>query len=96
MSTDFFSKSTFLKNSFYTIKLSNSLDPDQTGHYVRPDLAPNCLQRLSALVGKELLTSKTGLKPPIKNRQNRCLQDQLSLNEGPKYCRMLLLTCIKR
>ena len=24
------------------------LDPDQVGHYVQPDLGPNCLQRLSA------------------------------------------------
>ena len=28
--------------------MSNSLDPDQALHYVRPDLGPNCLQRLSA------------------------------------------------
>ena len=26
----------------------NKLDPDQAGHNVRPDLGPNCLQRLSA------------------------------------------------
>ena len=32
---------------FNTIRVSNSLDPDQAGHFVRPDLAPNCLQRLS-------------------------------------------------
>ena len=44
-----FLKSTFLQNSFRnTIKVSNSLDPDQARHYVRPDLVPNCLQRLSA------------------------------------------------
>ena len=28
--------------------MSNSLDPDQAGHFVRPDLDPNCLQSLSA------------------------------------------------
>ena len=28
--------------------MSNSLDPDQTGQNVRPDLGLNCLQRLSA------------------------------------------------
>ena len=28
--------------------MSNSLDPDQTGLFVWPDLGPNCLQRLSA------------------------------------------------
>ena len=44
-----FSKSTFSKNSFRnTIRVSNSLDPDQARHYVGPDLDPNCLQRLSA------------------------------------------------
>ena len=28
--------------------MSNSLDLDQAQHFVRPDLGPNCLQRLSA------------------------------------------------
>ena len=28
--------------------MSNSLDLDQAGHFVRPDQDPNCLQRLSA------------------------------------------------
>ena len=27
--------------------MSNSLDPDQARLFVRPDLGPNCLQRLS-------------------------------------------------
>ena len=31
-----------------TIRVSNSLDPDQARHFVRPDLDPNCLQKLSA------------------------------------------------
>ena len=49
LSADFFSKSTFYKNSFMnTIRMSNRLDPDQTRHFVGPDLDPNCLQRLSA------------------------------------------------
>ena len=35
--------------------MSSSLDPDQARHFVRPDLGPNCLQRLSAdIAGKEL------------------------------------------
>ena len=29
-------------------KVSNSLNPDQTQHFVSPDLGPNCLQRLWA------------------------------------------------
>ena len=45
----FFSKLTFLKNSFRNaIRVSNSLDPDQARHLVGPDPGPNCLQRLSA------------------------------------------------
>ena len=45
----FFSKFTLSKNSFRnTIGVSNSLDPDQVRHFVRPDLGPNCLQRSSA------------------------------------------------
>ena len=43
-----FSKSFFRKNSFRkTIRVSNSLDPDQARYFVGPDLGPNCLQTLS-------------------------------------------------
>ena len=31
-----------------SIRVSNSLDPDQARRFVGPDLGPNCLQRLSA------------------------------------------------
>ena len=31
-----------------TVRVSNSLDPDQARHFVGPDLCSNCLQRLSA------------------------------------------------
>ena len=42
-------KINFLKNSLRnSIKVSNSLDPDQAQRFVGPDLGPNCLQRLSA------------------------------------------------
>ena len=34
---------------FNTIRVSNSLDPDQARHFVGPDLGPNCLQRLLAV-----------------------------------------------
>ena len=41
---------------FNTIRVSNSLDPDQAQHFVGPDLGQNCLQRLSGdIAGKELL-----------------------------------------
>ena len=43
---DFVLKFTFSKKSFRnTIRVSNSLDPDQAGRFVWPDLVPNCLQR---------------------------------------------------
>ena len=39
----------FSKNSFgITIRVANSLDPDQARHCVGPDHDPNCLQRSSA------------------------------------------------
>ena len=45
----FISKSTTPKNSFRnTIRVSISLGPDQTRSSVGSDLAPNCLQWLSA------------------------------------------------
>ena len=48
-SADFFSKLTFSKNYLRnTIQVSNSLDLDQAGHFVGPDLGPNFLQKLSA------------------------------------------------
>ena len=44
----YFKKLTFSKTSFRnTIRVSNSLDPDQVRQNVGPDLGPNCLQRLS-------------------------------------------------
>ena len=46
----FFFKLTFFKKQSYrhTITVSNSLDPHHARQVVRPDLGPNCLQRLSA------------------------------------------------
>ena len=38
----------FIIVSYLTIRVSNSLEPDQARHFVEPDLGPNCLQRLSA------------------------------------------------
>ena len=56
---------------FNTIRVSNSLDPDQARHFVGPDLGPNCLQRSSAdIAGKELNTKQLvdtfWLKPWLK------------------------------
>ena len=57
---------------FKTIRVSNSLDPDQARHFVGPDLGPNCLQRLSADIAgkvlntKQLLDTTFWLKPWLK------------------------------
>ena len=48
LSIEFFSKLNFSNNRFRnTIRVSNSLDPDQAQQNVGPDLGPNCLQRSS-------------------------------------------------
>ena len=48
-SADFLKFILFQKNYFRnTIRVSNSLDPDQARHIVGPFLNTNCLQRLSA------------------------------------------------
>ena len=45
----FFQNQLFSKNSIRnTIRVANSLDQDQAGQNVGPDLDPNCLQKLSA------------------------------------------------
>ena len=70
MSGDFFSKLTFSKNYFRnTIRVSNSLNPDQARHFVGPDLGPNCLQRLPAddKVGKELMHSHSSVSIELQN-----------------------------
>ena len=42
-------KNFFLQNYISnTIRVANSLEPDQARHFVGPDLAPNCLQNSSA------------------------------------------------
>ena len=48
-SADFFQIQFFKKNLIRnSIRVSNSLDPDQDRRSVGPDLGPNCLQRVSA------------------------------------------------
>ena len=36
-----------------------------------------------------MVYSKTCVKRPLSKRPNICFQDQVSLNAGQKYCRML-------
>ena len=46
---DFFQNYFFGKNSFRnTIRVSNSMDADQDGNFVGPDLGPNLLKWLTA------------------------------------------------
>ena len=48
-SADIFQNHFFSNNSFRnTIRVTNSLYPDQARHFVGPDLDPNYLQRISA------------------------------------------------
>ena len=61
----------WMLDSFITIRVSNSLDPDQAQHFVGPDLDPNCFEKLSAdIAGKELNTKQLidtfWLKPWLK------------------------------
>ena len=67
-------------------RVSNSLDPDQARHFVRPDLGSNYLQRLSA--GKELnaklVDTTFWLKPWLKlgaNKGLKCWLQQI-LSQG--------------
>ena len=65
----FFSKSTFSKNtSRNTIRVSNSMEPEQARQNVGPDLGLNCLQRLSADD-----TSRQRVKGLIQNVVRHCL-----------------------
>ena len=50
----FLSSSDCFRNNYFrnTIRVSNSLDPDQARRFVGPELGPNCLQRLSAEADK--------------------------------------------
>ena len=71
----FFSKSTFSNNSIRnTIRVSNSLDPDQTRHFVGPDLGPNCLQRLSADA-----TNRQSYKISLSDHSNQLFNKKLSI-----------------
>ena len=47
--------------------MSNSLDPDQVRHFFRPDLGPNCLQRLSADNSSRQSVKQSGISGKIFN-----------------------------
>ena len=62
---DFFFKINFSNNSIRnTIRVPNSLAPDQVGHFVGAYLGLNCLQTILAgkeLLGKDFVHDKIGL-----------------------------------
>ena len=53
-------------------------------------LYPNLCYSVACYNGN-VLYSKTCVRWPLKNRQNKNLYDKWYLNEGRKYCRMLPL-----
>ena len=75
----FFSKSSFLKNSFRnTISVLNSLDLDQARLNVGPDLGPNCFQWLSAdKAGRRRVKSLNLGRVHYQSRDKCCFRDKI-------------------
>ena len=75
-SADFFQNQLFEKNSFRnTIRMSNSLDPDQARRFVEPDLGPNCLPSLSADdTGRQRVNTQSPLPFSRKFLANQSVQ----------------------
>ena len=59
----------FFKFSFFLkiLRVSKSLDSDQVRHFFRPDLGPNCLQRLSADNSSRQSVKQSGISGKIFN-----------------------------
>ena len=75
-SAEYFSKSTFKKNSFRnTIRVSISLGPNQALRFFWPDLDPNCLQRSLADTRRERVNYIICFQPP--NTQYNSLIEKL-------------------
>ena len=51
----------------YTIRVSNSLDPDQARFYGRLDLGSNCYQ----LTTKVVTSEGVGARSPVVNKKNK-------------------------
>ena len=63
--------------------MSNSLDPDQARRFVRPDLGPNCLPKISADD-----TGRQRVKPVheiLRDYHMGCLVIACSINPRPQY-----------
>ena len=85
----------FSKNYFRnTTRMSNSLEPDQARHstFCRPDLASNCLHRLSAdeksrrpLARKELFTFE-----PVHEISNNVVCATSETSDQPAHTRSLI------
>ena len=73
LSADFFHNHLFQKKSFRnTIRVADSLDPDQVSHSVGLDLGSACLQRLSAVT-----TGRLTLKAPRKKMHLKMLSAEV-------------------
>ena len=55
--------------------MSNSLDLDQTKHFVGPDLGPNCLQRLSTDDTRGQRVKETTLNKETEIESIICVRD---------------------
>ena len=68
----YFFQINFLKHSFRnTIRVSNSLNSDQSKHSVGPDLGPNCLQNTPARkVFRHINSVDPGLISPVSEIQD--------------------------
>ena len=70
------------------ITFANSLDPDQAGHDVQPELDPNCLTLLSSLY-------KNFWKKLILKKNQQMTKKLEKNSEGAKSLRVLLHVCKK-
>ena len=65
MANKFFINPIFSKDSFRnTIRVSNSLDPDQAGHFEVPDLGPNCLQMTKVATSRQRVKNNLAVPGP--------------------------------
>ena len=81
LSADFFFQKKSFKN---TIRMSNSLEPDQELRYIGPDVGPNCLQRLSA-TDKSRLTAMERVKCEMDERNWKCIVQLTFTKSGCKF-----------
>ena len=68
--------------------MSEGLDPDHDGHFVCPDLGPNCLQKLPAIFGDGGLAVRLGIEGSrvrIPPRQPEFSEQKISPTFAPLH-----------